>query len=297
MKKLLLKGILFLSIFLLFFLYSANSTKSATVPELDDIYKSHFEKRKSAMHFIENVDANTNFLFYAKKFSKKDFLEKQNEYRTKGGTDSYIFDLITKQEEFYNNTIPSKTAEKVNAFIAELNAKKDYTKYSAKEALNAYKLSLEYIDGMLLLMPDNTEYIDLKTKNESGKKELEKYISSGDYEKSIATRTPAQINEIKLNEAKMQDIYAEWAATESILATIGNTSVIVITSKQWEIIRDANGSPIYKYVDAEASVRGTDGKCYKVTGTVNKTTDKEGNYSKPVFNYQYKEEMSCSSIK
>lgn len=273
----------------------ANSkTDYKVTPDLEDTYKSYFEKRKSAMFYLKNLQLSTDFLFYAKKFSKQDFLEKKNEYHTKGGSDAYVYELINKQEEFYTSILPTETTETINAFLELQNAKKDYVKHSAKEALNAYNLCLEYIDGMLLLSPEDSYYKDLKTKNENQKKELEAYISSGEYEKKLNDRTQDQKDAVQLNTSQMTDIYAEWATSEGLLtANLGTVAAVAITSKQWKIKKDASGIPLFKYVDVEATTKPVNGKCYKVTGTVTKAYEKEATYGKPLFKYEYKEEMNC----
>ena len=316
MKKLLLKGCFILCTAIIFstsvaqnqesqsrLFASAAKTSTAVsaakiaMPDLEDTYKNYFEKRKSAMYYLENLQTTTDFLFYAKKFGRKDFLEKKNEYRTKGGADAYVYDLISKQENFYTATVPTKTTEIVNAFLESQKDKKDYTKNSAKDALNAYNACLDYIEGMLLLNPESTYYSELKTKNELDKNELETYIASGKYEKSLKTRTAEQINAVQINPSKMQDIYAEWAVNESILySNVGKTTVVSIVSKQWKIIKDNAGTPTYKYIDVEASVKGTDNKCYKVSGTVSKPYEKDSTYGKPLFKYQYIEEMNCENV-
>lgn len=279
-------------------LFYANETKSASIfemPDLEDTYRNYFEKRKSAMYFLEHLNETTNFLFYAKKFTLKDFEEKKNEYRTKGGADNYVYDLIAKQEEFYSATLPTTTTVKINSFIDALNEKKDLTKYSAKEAINACNQALEYIEGMLLLLPSDNNYLTLKEKNIKEKQEILANIESGEYEKKLNERTKEQVALVQINSAKMHDIYAEWAATESILnSNIGKTTMVSIISKNWELVKDESGNTINKYVDVEAFVKADNGKCFKVTGVVIKNFEKQENtFGKPIFKYQYKEEMSC----
>ncbi len=275
----------------------ANDASKYGTPDLENVYKNYFEKRKSAMYYLDNLQASTDFLFYAKKFSKKEFIEKKNEYRTKGGIDDYVFDLISKQEEFYTTTVPTKTIETINAFLKSQEEKKNLTKNSAKEAINACNVCLDYIEGVLLLNPENAYYTEMKLKNENQKKEIEKSVASGDYEKTLANRTPEQINAVQLNTAQMTEIYAEWATSEGLLnANLGTALAISITSKQWKIKKDNAGAILYKYVDVETIAKNATGKCYKVTGTVTKAYEQEATYAKPVFNYEYKEEMNCEKL-
>lgn len=285
----------FISLLLISSIVFAGETKTESmIPEVEAHYKRFFEKRNSVMVYLENVDVTTDFLFYAKKFTRNEFLEKKKEYKEKGGADEYVYQLIDKQTLFYETTLNTKITEKVKTILQSYESKIDFLNNHPKAAKNACDGCLEYINGMLLLNPQDEYFLDLKNKTELQKREIEKYISSGGYEKKLMNRTSTEMDAVTVGKNQLSDITTQWALSEGLVKLkLGEIAAMALISSQWSMKKNSEGMPAYKYVDVEAALKNSNGTCYKITGQMIKQYNPDGTYAEPQFVYEYKELMNC----
>lgn len=206
---------------------------------------------------------------------------------------------VMQMDKFYNEQFDSEVMPSAKtSVLAEI--KEQEKKYLTRA--DEVKTDLEKMTALLDLVgkiaPQNVDIKLVQKECSNLQAKVDKYISSGEYNKWLESEKQARLNEVKLEPAKMTDPSVN-AVVKSKMdkATFGEPAVIHIVTSEWEVKKNDLGVPIDKNVRVEVATK-MNGKCYLHHLWVRKPYEGGGKYGAMyVEESEFLQEMSCSNAK
>ena len=280
--------------------YSASFESKIKTYKAKSDYSKYFSTQSNLTGNLATQGVSINSMRYIGSYKK--YEEMKKEYLASGTTNETINKNITKLDDFYTNYVPNtfvpyalKDVNKITESAFNDNVWKD------NPSTKVLTEGIKDIDSTYMkFCKDESKLTELKTKLVARKDVLEKYVSSGDFDKYKAAKALKRKNEIRLVAGGLKDASVNTLVTSSIdKSTYGTIQRVVITSDTWIVEKNDLGIPTSKHIWVDFATKKTDGKCYINTVMVERTYEGGGSYGAMFVNMyqiQNNEEMNCENV-
>ena len=277
----------------------------------DEIIAKRLERFQLGMHYAETEPA-AKTLEYADILTKKSFEELKAFYAGKPNLNTaYSKKVLDKGELFYPNTLPGvvkathnmvdETIEKAVSYLKESREKSDYLEshrlgsFEPKGDIEKIEKAIVICDKAIILVPEDAGFVNKKSLLSNRKTDIETYISSGAYDKDVATIKQMNFDAILLSKPGTTNPQLETVVKRDInTAFYGPVVRVVIVSSDWHINRNELGIIIDKSMSVQ-TVNKKEGVCYRVSGYLVCAYEGGGKYSQPEYVTRSHTEMNCAN--
>lgn len=228
----------------------------------------------------------------------EEFKKDRATYKAGGKPEAELDGFVSNIENYFDNTLAEKSAD-VRKYMIEGVCEKafDKTKWESapKAGIDRIEFQLDKVETMYVRVK-NSEWIDaLKKEMLAQKAVLEKYISSGEYDKYKAAVRKKRVDARRMDKPHKKD-----GAMEALVKKYHTTSKYgtlkrVIITSDWYVKKNDLGIPLEKKMRVQVATT-KDGECVMRDGYLFKTYEGGGRYGKIQLSfYSNPYEINCAN--